>query len=251
MKPRDIERFVPLLDIEIDRSGDGRTVTAYAATFDEPYEVRDFDGHYDEVIDRTAFNRALGRGIDHVGVFYNHGRNLEGQPSDRFSLPIGTPLEIKAEARGLVTVTRYAKTPLADEVLELIRDGAIKSQSFRGAVISSARPTAGSNGRPVIRRTALGLREYGPTKFPANNSAAILAVRSSLLAEQVGELSETEREELLALLQSEPHLLGGPSGNPDPQSETPEAIEPEASPSGPSVDLLIAEAAQRRRRLQV
>ena len=34
MRIPEIERSVPLIDIEINRSGDGRTVTAYAATFE-------------------------------------------------------------------------------------------------------------------------------------------------------------------------------------------------------------------------
>jgi HK97 family phage prohead protease len=249
MRPRDIERSVPLLDIEINRSGDGRTVTAYAATFGTPYEVRDFDGHYDETINPQAFNRAIGRGVQAVQVVYNHGMTLWGTPSERYSMPLGVPVEIRAEAKGLLTVTRYAKTPLADEVLELIDAGAIRTQSFRGEVIRSAKPVPGKNGRPVIERLQLGLKEYGPTPFPANNSAAILAVRSSLLAAQVGELSDEERAELLALLQAEPHLLSGSSADPEPHNEpaaAPGSPAAAAPPDGPSVDVDEAELAYLR-----
>src|SRR5512139_873746 len=56
------DRSFALEGIQILRSGDGRTVEAYAAMFDQPYEVRDQFGHYMEVIDRAAFNRTLTNG---------------------------------------------------------------------------------------------------------------------------------------------------------------------------------------------
>lgn len=176
-----IERSVPLIDVSVNSNGDGRTVTAYAATFDEPYAVRDEHGDYDEVIARTAFNRAIGLGIERVGVLFNHGLTLYGTPSESFSKPLGSPQEIRAEKRGLLTVTRYNKTPLADEVLEMIRNGDIKAQSFRGAIVQTA-PTVIRNGRQLVRRLELGLKEYGPAPFPVNVSAGILAVRSDHLA---------------------------------------------------------------------
>lgn len=246
----EIRRDCDLIDIEINRSGDGRTVTAYAATFDTPYEVRDADGHYDEVIDPKAFNRAVSRGGKDVQVVYNHAMTAWGTPSERYSMPLGTPLEIRAEPKGLLTVTRYAKTPLADEVLELIGAGAIRAQSFRGAVLQSAKPVAGPNGRPVIRRTGLGLKEYGPTLFPANNAAKVLAVRSNLLAIPVAELTDEERAELLALLQAQPRLDGA-QAEPEPHASAPvdPALPPVDGPKdGPSVELLLAANANRRRR---
>ena len=115
-----ITRTVPLLDFEIDRSGDGRTVTAYAATFDNPYEVNDAEGHYDEVLDPTSLNRTIANGaLRSAQVFFNHGLTLWGTPSDRYSAPVGVPIDIRADGRGLLTVTRYANTELGDEMLQL------------------------------------------------------------------------------------------------------------------------------------
>src|SRR6202012_1868642 len=116
--------------------GDGRTVEAFAAVFDQQAEISDHEGHYLEEIDRSAFNRA----IDHarasrgglpgaIKVLYNHGMTIQGTPSERFSVPIGGPVEVRAEARGLLTRTRYSETPLADEILESVRAGSITSQS--------------------------------------------------------------------------------------------------------------------------
>jgi HK97 family phage prohead protease len=190
-------RLYALEDIHILRSadgGDGRTVEAYAAVFGEPAEIQDHEGHYVEVIDPAAFNRA----IDHasrarggfpgsVKVLWNHGRDLAGSPSDRFSMPIGIPVDIRAEARGLLTRTRYSETPLADEVLENIRAGSITSQSFTGRIMRSDpqlrrgeryRPDSAGNLR-TVRRTELGLREYGPVLWPAYSGAEIVGVRMS------------------------------------------------------------------------
>lgn len=242
-----ITRTVPLLDYEIKRDGTGRTVVAYAATFTDPYEVTDSDGHYDETINPTAFNRTLKAGaVRTAQVFFNHGLDLWGRPSERFSMPVGVPEEIRADGRGLLTTTRYAATPLGDEILQLWRDGAIRGQSFRGAVYQSRNRGAGPNGRPIIERMQLGLREYGPTPHPANQSAGLVAMRSQLL-DQVAEMTPEERRELAALIAEIPAL-----GN-DTRADTADSTseEPAAAPDpGPSVTLLeLANAARRRRPL--
>jgi len=206
-----IERSIPLTDFEISRA-DGRTVTAYAATFDHPYPVADQHGDYDEEIQRTAFNRELGRGFAHVSVMFHHGMTAFGTPSSGDnSRPVGTPIEIKPDGRGLLTVTRYAKTPLGDEMLELIRSEALRFQSFRGPIYDKPVVRRGSNGRNLIVRTALGLTEYGPTMFPVNYGAEILALRATALADSIAAMPEEAREQLARLIisptpQDTPHL---------------------------------------------
>jgi len=114
-------RNYPLEDITIRSGGDGRTVEAYAAVFNVDTEIHDHQGQYLERISPQAFNRTIAHRGTSFGVFYNHGLTLQGTPSERASLPIGTPEEVRADSRGLYTVTRYNNTPLADEVLEAIR----------------------------------------------------------------------------------------------------------------------------------
>jgi HK97 family phage prohead protease len=190
-------RLYPLEDIHILRSadgGDGRTVEAFAAVFDDPAEIVDHEGHYVETIDRAAFNkviadasRARGGFPATVKVLYNHGMTIQGTPSERFSMPIGVPVDIRAEQRGLLTRTRYNETALAEEILENIRAGSITSQSFTGRIVRSDpqlrrgdrhRPDSAGNLR-TVRRTELGLREYGPVLWPAYSGAEILGVRMS------------------------------------------------------------------------
>lgn len=245
----EISRTVPLLDYEIERSGDGRVVVAYAAAFNNLYEVNDQDGHYDETINPTAFNKVLARSnaVSNVQVHFNHGMTLWGTPSDRYSMPVGVAEEIKPDSRGLLTRTRYAKTDLGDEILQLWRDGAIRGQSFRGAVYASARPKSGPNGRPVIERLQLGLREYGPTPNPANAEAGLVAIRSQLLA-QVGSLTAEERQRLAELL-----LLAefpAPGNDPHEIPDEDPAVSAPVLPLDPGLSLELLDLASANRRRQ-
>lgn len=199
--PAPYARSWALDDIHIlraaDGHGDGRTVEAYAAVFGTPAEITDQHGHYLEVIDRSAFNRTLSHGIDRVGVFYNHAMTMHGTPAEGVgSVPIGSPVGIKADSRGLRTVTRFNRSDLADHVLEAIRNGDIKGYSFRGQIFRStpARvPKSRGGTLPTVTRTELGLVEYGPTPRPAYADAGILAMRSQLetISEQLAELTRT------------------------------------------------------------
>lgn len=179
-------RSMTLDSIEIERGGGGRTVVAYATPFEATNEVTDQHGHYYETVRATAFDRTIAEALGQVQVFYNHARNLDGSPSSAFSIPIGVPLEVKPDGRGLLTRTRYLRTPLADDVLDAIREGAVRAYSYTGA---SLRPQVigRHEGLPLVAHTEIRLREYGPTPIPmvSNGGAAILAVRSAAVLEQV------------------------------------------------------------------
>lgn len=231
-------------DIEISRAhADGRTVTAYAAIFDSPYEVQDQHGHYMEVIDRAAFNRTLSHGLGRTVCLYNHGMDLRGKPDAVASVPLGTPLEITADQRGLLTVTRYNRSQLADAALEAIRAGDIRSQSFRGRIFRSTpervpRVRTGQE-LPTVTRHELGLADYGPTPIPVNNSEMVVAVRSlTELAADLTGLDADQRADLIRMLTATP--------DPDPAdtTATPDESGPGAEdpPAGHSGRLAIARA---------
>lgn len=243
-----IERAVPISDVEVK----GRTVTAYAATFDDPYPVADFDGRYDEIINRAAFNRHLGQhGISRIKVMMNHGMTPFMTPSERFSLPVAVPQEVRPDGRGLLTVSRYANTELADEILQLIDDGVITTQSFRGPVIRSA-PARQIKGRRTIERLELGIIEYGPVALlEANPNAKIVALRSALTVGDLDELTDEEKQHLRELLQigtqPEPEVEDGPPVEEPP--DTPDTTDqvPVADPST-NPDMRALANRQRRRR---
>jgi HK97 family phage prohead protease len=202
----DFVRAVALDDIRIRKGGSGRVVEAYAAVFNEPAEIYDQDGHYLEVNDPGAFNRSIAHQQGRFPVVYNHGMTIAGTASDRGSVPIGVSVEVRADKRGVLTVSEYGNTPLADEVLEAVRQGSVKAQSYGGAFLRSdpgRRPAggfrAGADGKlRTVRRMEIKMREFGPTPFPAFSGAAITGVR----AQQVlGALLTAPAERRVALLQ--------------------------------------------------
>lgn len=234
-------------DIQIlrtaDGHGDGRTVEAYAAVFDTPTEITDQHGHYNEVIARTAFNRTLAHGIERVKVFYNHALTMHGTPAEGSgSVPIGSPVDIRADSKGLRTVTRFNGGTLADAVLEAIRNGDIQGYSFRGRIIRSNPakvPRTRSSALTTVTRTELGLFEYGPTPMPAYPDASILAMRSQLNEIQAGVLALAR-----TITPSTPQDPDDVTATPDPG---PGAEDPRDAHSSRQKDLLRLKLALRER----
>lgn len=218
-----IETYERTWDVEITRAkiGDGRTVTAYAAVFGQEVEIRDQHGHYMEELDRSSFNKTLTEYRQgKVKCFYNHGYDLTGRPNMLGAVPLGSPIEApRVDARGLLTVTRYNKSALADAVLEAIDSGDITGQSFRGRIFNSREVTRAGQ-LPKIVRTELGLSEYGPTHNPAYTGAGILAVRSG---SEFAELVRTIMTEL-----QHPTGAAGQATPPGPAT----TVEPGVSHSG-------------------
>lgn len=226
-------REFPLDGIEILRSGDGRTVEAYAAIWDTPAEIRDQHGHYMETIDRSAFNAVLAQGVNRVGVFYHHGLTIHGTPSELGSVPIGSPVDIRVDGKGLRTITRYNDSDLADAVLSAIRNGDIKGYSFRGPIRRSdprriPKARAGMP-LPTVTRMELGLHEYGPTPTPAYVGAGILAVRSVDQATRILTTIEDLRGQVSRMFSAAPPLDQAPE--PAPPASGPGT---EDQPEGPS-----------------
>lgn len=233
-------RSFPLEDISIRSGGDGRTVDAFTAVFDVESEVHDIHGDYREVNDRAAFNKTVRDNGTRFGVFYNHGRDIHGGASDMFSLPLGSPVEpprvetLTVDGRsitGLLTVTRYNKTDLAEQVLEGIRSQSIRGYSYSGRFVRSSpdRPRGGyradrSGVLPLVTRHEIAMREYGPTPLPVFEDAAVVGVRS--LVDQVADLDDAQRAELVALL-TRATPLGEPGGAGTSNEEAAAAAEPQ------------------------
>lgn len=194
--PVTFTRNVPLENISIRSDGDGRIVEAYAAVFGTPTKITDQDGQYEETLDPAVFNRAIANAAPQgprkswqVGVFYNHGRTISNTPSERYSMPCGKVLDMKADDRGLWTEIRYHKTEVGEEVLENIRNETPGGYSFSGQFLRSSPgvPRGGfrrdyrTGAWPSVRRTESTLRELGWTPFPAYPKAEVIGMRAQLL----------------------------------------------------------------------
>ncbi len=236
-----IRPVVPLEDIHImsraEGDGSGTTVEAYATVFDQPTPIEDHQGKYTEIIDRGAFDAALAqirlsRGglAGSVKVLFNHGRTIGGQEAPEFQLPIGVPLDIRPETRGLLTRTKFdAGDPFTERILSKIRSGAINTYSFVGGIIRSDPQLRGpgdryreSNGvRPTVRRMILGLREYGPVIWAAYPGAEVLGVRTGS-PEMYGSFEDVivTDDELSEVEEFTPGMEGDDTGG------TPEEVHP-------------------------
>jgi hypothetical protein len=168
----------------------GRVVDAVMVPFDIEAFVADERGGFYESYAPTAFNRRLEHvqrsknGLRSVGVFYNHGHDLYGQPNGEASVPLGHPMAIRADTgRGVITSTHYSRDPFADRILNGILDGNIAGQSFTGRIIQSDpnRISRSRSAPPRVRRLEMGLAEYGPTPLAIFEDTPVLATRSQPL----------------------------------------------------------------------
>jgi len=194
-------------DIAIRSDGTGRTVEAYAAVFNQPAEIVDYEGHYREQISPTAFNQTIARNGGRFPVLYNHGRTLMGTPSDVGSMPIGNSQEVRPDGKGLLTISRYNNNPLADQALEAIRNGDIRGMSWSGRIVAqdTKTPRMGFRAKAdgsltLVTRTEIALKEFGPTPFPAYIGADIVNVRATELLQSFRSLDDEARAELAELL---------------------------------------------------
>ncbi len=204
------DRSYPLEGIEIlsrAKGGDGRTVEAYAAVFDVEQEIHDEHGAYREKNAHSAFNMTINSGAAMRALpLYHHGLNVvDGKPNPLGQVPLGSPLDIRADGRGLLTVTRYNRTELADSVLEAIRAGDIRAQSYRGRIYKSnpmrVPKVRRGEALPLVTRLELGLLDYGPTPRPYYDGASIVAVRAAReIFSDIAGLDEAERAELFRMM---------------------------------------------------
>jgi HK97 family phage prohead protease len=189
-------RTYALDDLHVRSDGGGRVVEAYAATFGHRAEVMDQDGHYHEELSPGSFTTTIATRGTNFGVLFNHGRTIDGTPSDLGTLPIGVPLEVRADDHGVFTATRYLDNPLADQVLGAIKAGAIRAQSFSGRFRKSTRTYPDGRGRqslPLITRHEVEMREYGPAVFAAYEGAAILGTRADVFVRSLLAVPPQER----------------------------------------------------------
>lgn len=151
-----------------DIGTEGRTLTGLAFKWDTPAKVRDPGKQpYMEEFSRGAADKTL---QEHplVPVLRNHRLNED---------PVGVSTFHRSE-EGLVFTAPLSRTRAADEVLELVNDGAMRSVSVRFASFKD-RKRMSTDGW-VTTRMEIGLRELSvvTTGFGQHPGAEVLAVRS-------------------------------------------------------------------------
>jgi Escherichia/Staphylococcus phage prohead protease len=175
-QPEIIKRSLQLDTIELE-GAEGRTLHARLFSWDTISRVSDGKSPYDESWKRGVFGQSIRRAQRLKRgwpLMYNHAVQ---------NLPIGMVSMVHERDDGPWMTSKISRTSLGDDIIELIKDGAIPGVSINGRNIKSRRNQAG-----VIERMEVALDEISVTPFPALQGADELVLRSVTASDQTDEL---------------------------------------------------------------
>lgn len=160
-------RFRDDLTIRAEADGTGRTVFGLAVPFGVPTPIRDWQGAYTETFARGAFAKTIKESGGRVKLLAHHDTRmlLGGRPT------------LRETDDGLVIEAEIARTRDGDDVLELIRVGALDSFSVGFSPIKDGDEWS-ADGTEVIRRQ-VRLHEVSLVPFPAYETALVGGVRTT------------------------------------------------------------------------
>ena len=182
--------------LKFDTAGvdpDERTFEGYAAS----YGNTDTDN---DILETGAFAKSIKEGFPakSIKVLWQHDARQ----------PIGLPIEMREDSKGLYVKSRISKTAKGDEALELMRDGVINRLSVGFSIPGGKSQIDGQGIRHIYEGK---LFEYSLVTWPANDQAIITGVKTLKEMRDLaqGTLSAKARTELLAELASITALLKG------------------------------------------
>lgn len=163
-------------DLEIRKDGDGRTIAGIVV----PYDVEQRIHHsLTEVFRRGAFSRVIPN-AHRVKLLVSH---------DAQALPIGRATLLREDTAGLYGEFRVSKGSRSDDILELVRDGALSEFSIGFQPLKDHRRPDG-----VVERLAAHLAEVSLVTFGAYGQAAqVAAVRTPSATPNLDALDEILR----------------------------------------------------------
>jgi HK97 family phage prohead protease len=146
---------------------DGRTITGLAAPYGTPVTIHEPGRSYTESLVRGAFADDTANPST-IPLMARH-------PKSDDTLPIGVTLKLREKNDGLHGDWKVSKTALGDEVLELVRDGAISGLSI-GFIADEDR---WSTDRRTVQRVRAHLDHVAIVRVPAYPAARIVGVRAA------------------------------------------------------------------------
>lgn len=147
-------------DLEIRADGDGRTVCGICVPYDVEQRIHP---SLTEVFRRGAFAN-VARAAHRVKLLVGH---------DAQALPIGRATLLREDASGLYGEFRVSKGQRGDDILELVRDGALSELSVGFQPLKDKRRADG-----VVERISAHLAEVSLVTFGAYGAnATVQAVR--------------------------------------------------------------------------
>jgi HK97 family phage prohead protease len=183
---RETKTFLEPAELKADFGG--RIIEGYAATFNNVDLVGD-------IVAPGAFTKTIAERQPRklIKVFLDH------------AIPIGMPLEMVEDSRGLFTRSRISEVPEGDKALQFVKDGLCAHMSFAYDVMTREMVQQESR-EPIRRLLELKLYEFGPVHWPANEQAEILGLKE--LSEALQE-AKAKVPDLRALLAKKGYLRDG------------------------------------------
>jgi HK97 family phage prohead protease len=162
----EIEHRSYTIDLEYRAEGDGRTISGIAVPYDVEQKI---SGSLTEVFRKGAFADVV-RAPFRVKLLRGH---------DAKALPLGRATMLRETDKGLYAEMRVSNTVAGDEVLELIKDGALDNLSIGFMPLKNRKREDG-----VIERIKAHLAEISLVTFGAyGEMAAVSGVRDTELEE--------------------------------------------------------------------
>ena len=166
-----------------------RTFKGYASTFGNVDEVGD-------IIEAGSFAKSIQErgpnGTKQIKVLWQHDE------------PLGMPIVMQEDSKGLYVEAKISKTRLGDEALELMRDGVVDRMSIGFSIPSGKAVWDEALGVRKIKEVKLF--EFSPVTFPANEMAVVTGVKNLQLIRQLASGGKLSKEELKALADILPEL---------------------------------------------
>lgn len=149
-----------------------RIITGYASTFNNM-------DHGGDIVMPGAFAKTIADKFPRgkIKVLNQHNWNQ----------PIGLPVDMREDSRGLFVSARISETKTGDEVLRLVADKVIDSFSIGFDIVKSEQFEDEEMRAalklpawwPMTKLTELNLWEFSPVTFPMNEQAAIIGVKTA------------------------------------------------------------------------
>lgn len=194
-----------------DGQSDGKTLTGYAAVFNQDTPIRSWEGQFDERMAPGCFSKTLSE--RQPVMQFNHGHDA------RFgSLPIGNFTDVREDGQGLKVEGRLFDH--AEPIRQAIESGAVKGMSIKFGVVRDSWTDKNGNEikskrelqdllwgdgkdsmtgeqRGPLKRTIkeVKLLEAGPVVFPAYTQTSV-GVRSRSASEELAEAGYSADEVL-------------------------------------------------------
>jgi HK97 family phage prohead protease len=187
--------------------GDGFTLEGYGAVFDSPTRIDSWEGKFDEIVARGAFENTL---KDRKPVVqFDHGRDVATG-----SVPIGAIEDIHEDSHGLFVRARLHDNDRVEPIRQAIASGAIDGMSFRFRVTRDEWDESGDI--PVRTIRDVQLFEVGPVVFAAYDATSV-GVRSLL-----ADLTDTDRARLVDDIRTELSDAGSATSDDNPPDAAPQ-----------------------------